>query len=76
MARIDELEGPPGSMAAAFRGLSMRSAAGAPILVEGGLWGVILAYWRDSQAVPPDNEGRMAQFTARRGNHTRHRTAT
>ena len=47
-------------MAAAFRGLGMHSAAGAPILVEGGLWGVILAYWRDSQAVPPDNDGRMA----------------
>ena len=63
MARIDELEGPPGSVAAAFRGLGMHSVAGAPIVVEGGLWGVILAYWRDSQAVPPDNEGRMAQFT-------------
>ena len=24
---------------------------------------MILAYWRDSQAVPPDNEGRMVQFT-------------
>ena len=56
---------PPGSVAAAFRGLGMRSAAGAPIVVEGGLWGVILAYWRDSQVVPPDNEGRMAQFTQR-----------
>jgi signal transduction histidine kinase len=63
MARTDELEGPPGSVAAAFSGLGMRSAAGAPIVVEGGLWGVIVAYWRDSQAVPPDNEGRMAQFT-------------
>ena len=63
MARADELEGPPGSVAATFRGLGMRSAAGAPIVLEGGLWGVIVAYWRDSQAVPPDNEGRMAQFT-------------
>jgi signal transduction histidine kinase len=63
IVRIDELEGPPGSVAAVFRGLGMRSAAGAPIVVEGGLWGVIVAYWRDSQAVPPDSEGRMAQFT-------------
>ena len=62
-ARTDELEGPPGSVAAAFRSLGMRSAAGAPIVVEGGLWGVILAHWRDSQAVPPDTEGRIAQFT-------------
>jgi signal transduction histidine kinase len=63
MARTDELAGPPGSVAATFRGLGMRSAAGAPIVVEGGLWGVILASWRDSQSVPPDNEGRMTQFT-------------
>jgi signal transduction histidine kinase len=63
MAHTDELEGPPGSVAATFRGLGMRSAAGAPIVLERGLWGVILAYWRDSQAVPPDNERRMAQFT-------------
>ena len=62
-ARIDELEGPPGSVAGAFRGLGMRAAAGAPIVVEGSLWGVILAHWRDSQAVPPDTEGRIAQFT-------------
>jgi signal transduction histidine kinase len=63
MSRVDGLEGPPGSVAATFRGLGMRSAAGAPIVLEGGLWGVILAYWRDPQAVPPDNEGRMTQFT-------------
>ncbi len=62
-ARIDDFEGPPGSVAAAFRSLGMRSAAGAPIVVEGSLWGAILAYWRDSQAVAPDTEGRIAQFT-------------
>jgi signal transduction histidine kinase len=62
-ARVDELEGPPGSVAAAFRGLGMRSATGAPIVVEGNLWGAILAHWRDSQAVPPGTEGRIAQFT-------------
>ena len=62
-ARIDELEGPPGSVPGVFRGLGMRSAAGAPIVVEGCLWGVILAHWRDSQAVPPDTEDRIAQFT-------------
>jgi signal transduction histidine kinase len=62
-ARIDELEGPPGSVPGVFRGLGMRSAAGAPIVVEGSLWGVILAHWRDSQLVPPDTEGRIAQFT-------------
>jgi len=43
--------------------LGMRSSAGAPIVVEGRLWGVIIAHWRDSQAAPPDTEGRIAQFT-------------
>ena len=62
-ARIDELEGPPGSQPGIFRGLGMRSSAGAPIVVEGRLWGVIIAHWRDSQAAPPDAEGRIAQFT-------------
>jgi signal transduction histidine kinase len=62
-ARIDEPEGTPGSVPAVFHGLGMHSAAGAPIIVEGGLWGVILAHWRDPQAVPPDTEGRIAQFT-------------
>jgi signal transduction histidine kinase len=62
-ARTDELEGPPGSVAATFRSLGMRSAAGAPIIVEGGLWGAIVAHWRDAQAVPPGTEGRIAQFT-------------
>ena len=62
-ARIDELEGPPGSQPGVFRGLGMRSSAGAPIVVEGRLWGVIIAHWRDSQAASPDTEGRIAQFT-------------
>jgi signal transduction histidine kinase len=50
-------------VAGTFRGLGMRSAAGAPIIVEGGLWGAIVAHWRDPQAVPPGTEGRIAQFT-------------
>ena len=62
-ARLDDLEGPSGSVPAVFRSLGMRSAAGAPIVVEGSLWGVILAHWRDPEAVPPDTEGRIAQFT-------------
>jgi signal transduction histidine kinase len=62
-AYTDELEGPPGSVGGTFRGLGMRAAAGAPIIVEGGLWGAIVTYWRDDQAVPPDAEGRIAQFT-------------
>jgi signal transduction histidine kinase len=62
-ARIDGFDGPPGSIAATYRALGMHSAAGAPIIVEGSLWGSIVAHWRDRQSVPADSEGRIAQFT-------------
>lgn len=62
-ARIDGFDGPPGSIAATYRALGVDSAAGAPIIVEGSLWGSIVAHWRDRQSVPADSEGRMAQFT-------------
>ena len=62
-ARIDGFDGPPGSIAGTYRALGMDSAAGAPIIVEGSLWGSIVAHWRDRQSVPADSEGRMAQFT-------------
>jgi signal transduction histidine kinase len=62
-ARIDGFDGPPDSIAAVYRRLGMRSATGAPIIVEGSLWGAIMADWREPQAVPSDTEGRIAQFT-------------
>ena len=45
------------------QGFTIRSISTSPIVVEGSLWGVILAHWRDAQAVPPDTEDRIAQFT-------------
>jgi signal transduction histidine kinase len=62
-ARIDGVGGPPGSIAGAYRAAGMYSAAGAPIIVEGSLWGAIVAAWKDTESVPPDAEGRIAQFT-------------
>jgi signal transduction histidine kinase len=62
-ARVDRSGAPAGSMAAAFRALGMRAAAGAPVIVEGSLWGALVADWSDTQAMPPDTEGRIAQFT-------------
>jgi PAS domain S-box-containing protein len=40
----------------------VRASVGAPIIVEGGLWGVAIANWRGGEAPPPDTEARMAQF--------------
>ena len=61
-ASVDSVEGPPGSFADALRRLGLRSAAGAPVTVEGRLWGVMVAAWR--QRLPVSGlEDRIAQFT-------------
>jgi PAS domain S-box-containing protein len=61
-ARLDSFEGPPGSIAARLIRLGIRTAAGAPILVQDRLWGVMVATWM--RHVPgPGIEDRIAQFT-------------
>jgi len=61
-ARVDSVEGPPGSFADVLRRLGLHSAVGAPVTVEGRLWGVMVAAWRQR---PPASglENRIAQFT-------------
>ena len=61
-ARLDQFAGPPGSAAEALVRLGIRSAAGAPILVEDRLWGVMVAAWTRHQPVS-GIEDRIAQFT-------------
>ncbi len=61
-ARLDAFGGPPGSIGERLHHLGIRSAAGAPIVVQGRLWGVMVAAWRQYQ--PADGiEGQIAQFT-------------
>jgi signal transduction histidine kinase len=55
-------EGPPGSAAEALIQLGIRSAAGAPILVEDRLWGVMVAAWTRHQPAS-GIEHRIVQFT-------------
>jgi signal transduction histidine kinase len=62
-ARIDSYEGIAGPDAAMLRGLGLRSSAGAPIVVEGRLWGVVVIGWREEQRVSAHVEERIAQFT-------------
>jgi signal transduction histidine kinase len=40
----------------------VRASVGAPISVEGRLWGVAIANWRGGESPPLDTEARMAQF--------------
>jgi PAS domain S-box-containing protein len=62
-ARLDGgFEGPPGSIADQYRRLGIRSAAGAPVLVQDRLWGVMVTAWV-SHRPDPGIEDRVAQFT-------------
>jgi GAF domain-containing protein len=63
-ARIDSYAdlSDPGA-ATAFREVGVRSAVGTPIVVDGRLWGVMIAGTTAEQALPADTEARLASFT-------------
>src|SRR5437763_16130009 len=44
-------------------GLGVRSAVGGPIVVDGGLWGVMVAKTEDPEPLPADTESRITAFT-------------
>ncbi|WP_433276942.1 GAF domain-containing protein [Pseudonocardia xinjiangensis] len=60
--RTEHFEGPEGSIANCFAHLGARSGAGAPITVEGRLWGVMIAVSR-AAPLPAGAEARLAGFT-------------
>ena len=62
-SRIDSFEGQPGETAAVMRDVGWRSAIGAPISVEGHLWGVLVVYSKKAEPLPADTERRLGQFT-------------
>jgi GAF domain-containing protein len=63
-ARIDRYaDSASGMIGAAHREAGTRSAVGAPILVEGSLWGVIIAGSTREPPLPPDTEARLVSFT-------------
>jgi GAF domain-containing protein len=62
-ARIDGYAGAEGGTADVARGLRLRSTVGAPILVEGELWGALMAATRGEEPLPADAEARIAAFT-------------
>jgi PAS domain S-box-containing protein len=61
-ARIEDFERADGPIAAIVRAMGMRVSVGAPIIVDGGLWGVITARWAGKESLPGDTEERMARF--------------
>jgi signal transduction histidine kinase len=45
-------------------GAGTQSSHKVPLIVDGALWGVLVASWRGDESPPPDTEERMAQFAA------------
>jgi anti-sigma regulatory factor (Ser/Thr protein kinase) len=62
-ARIDEYLGVSGAAADVAREFGVRTAVGAPISVEGRLWGVIILVSTREQPLPADTEARLSGFT-------------
>jgi signal transduction histidine kinase len=62
-ARVDRYVDATGPVGVRARQAGFRSAVGSPILVEGRLWGVVLAGSGSEQPLPPDTEARLASIT-------------
>jgi signal transduction histidine kinase len=62
-ARIDSYDDASGAVGLAVREGGVRAAVGAPIIVEGRLWGMIAAGSSGTEPLPPDTEARLASFT-------------
>jgi PAS domain S-box-containing protein len=61
-ARIETYDGTTGAVAEQMRGWGVHASVGAPIVVDGRLWGVAIANWGGDEAPSADSEERMAQF--------------
>jgi len=62
-ARIDEYAVIAGPLSESMHGAGVQSAAGAPIVVEGRLWGVIAVGSTNPEPLPSGIELRLAEFT-------------
>jgi signal transduction histidine kinase len=61
-ARLESHEGAHGPIAEVARAAGVRVGVGAPVVVEGRLWGVVSAGWSWDEPPPAATEHRMAQF--------------
>src|SRR4051812_36511309 len=61
--RGDNYAEAPGEAAETARELAWHSSVGAPITVEGRLWGALLVVSKSEQPLPPGTEWRLAEFT-------------
>ena len=62
-ARIDDFSNATGPLADYTRDAGIGSTVGSPIVVDGRLWGAMIAATRSDEPMPPRTEWRMGQFT-------------
>jgi PAS domain S-box-containing protein len=62
-ARIDDYAAVAGAHAERVREAGIRSGIGAPIVIEGKSWGVVIAFSTDPEPISADAESRLARFT-------------
>jgi signal transduction histidine kinase len=62
-ARVDSYDHRRGALAELARSESLGSSVGAPIVVEGRVWGALVVLWSRPEPPPPRMEERLAQFT-------------
>ncbi len=60
--RVDSYEHLPGSLAARLRELGIKSEVGAPVIVDGSLWGALIAGTDHLEPLPSGAEWRLASF--------------
>jgi PAS domain S-box-containing protein len=61
-ARVESYDDVSGSISSKARDAGARSGVGAPVVVDGLLWGVMIAAWKRRTIMPPDIEARLAEF--------------
>jgi signal transduction histidine kinase len=61
-ARAEHYQDTNGAVAQFLRSSGVRVSVAAPVVVDGRVWGVALAYWTREQSPPAGTEERMAQF--------------
>jgi signal transduction histidine kinase len=62
--RLDHYHDSSGSVVDEIRGLGWRSSVGAPLIVEGRLWGVLAVGSTTDWLLPPSTERRLTEFAA------------
>jgi signal transduction histidine kinase len=60
--RVDNYAEAPGDAPEAARAMGWQSSVGAPITVEGRLWGALAVVSKSEQPLPRDTEQRLAEF--------------